>query len=142
MTGFCYTRGMKKFFNIFFVVLGVLFLLELLMIAYFFIVDPWNIKPFIFPDKSASSERVITEQGMQESDVSGTQAETSASTGVTPAQAKALETVGIDPKAVAQSFTPEQIVCFEAILGAERVVEIKGGAVPSFSEYNSVKGCL
>ncbi len=61
---------------------------------------------------------------------------------VTDAQAKALQSVGVDPASVPASFTPEQIACFESVLGIERVAQIKGGAVPTFAEFTKSSACF
>jgi hypothetical protein len=83
------------------------------------------------------------------STIEGTSGESAADTttktessNLSPAQAGALEAVGIDPATMPQSFTPEQLTCFEAILGAQRVGEIKAGATPTIPEFYSAKGCI
>lgn len=128
---------MKKFFTIFFVALGVVFFILLLILAYLFIFDPYNFKPFITggnaPVKSIQTKSTTTSQ-MSEVNTE--------SSNLSPAQTKALETVGIDPSTLPQSFTAEQFNCFESILGKTRVEEIKAGSVPSFSEFNQAKNCI
>lgn len=128
---------MKKFFTIFFVALGVVFFILLLILAYLFIFDPYNLKPFITggntPVKSVQTKSDTTSQ---------TPEANTGSSNLSPAQTKALETVGIDPNTLPQSFTAEQLQCFETILGKARVEEIKAGATPSFSEFNQAKSCI
>jgi hypothetical protein len=140
--GLVYLNDMKKFFTVMFVFMGVLFLLQLIALAYFFIIDPYNLKPILFPaDRSATTAPVSANEisGGEESTNNGEQAtETS---GMTAAQAEALSSVGLDADA-AQSFTPEQITCFEALLGAPRVAEIKAGAVPTMGEFYTVRSCM
>jgi hypothetical protein len=63
-------------------------------------------------------------------------------TGVSPSQAKALESVGINPETVPPQFTPEQISCFVGILGQARVDAIVAGAVPTPAEFFQAKDCL
>ncbi len=130
---------MKKFFTIFFVVLGVIFFIILLVLAYLFIFDPYNLKPFI-TGSNTSTKSIQTESNTtsQTSDVN-TNTESS---NLSPAQTKALEAVGIDPSTLPQSFTNEQLKCFETILGKARVDEIKAGATPSFTEFNQAKSCI
>jgi hypothetical protein len=137
---------MKKFFTIFFIILGVVFFLILMAIAYLFIADPFNIKPFIF--NTAGSSAVVEEvrdNGTTANEASDTEASAiteTKSTNLSPAQAGALEAVGIDPATVPQSFTPAQLTCFETILGAKRVGEIKAGATPTIPEFYAAKGCI
>lgn len=128
---------MKKFFTVLFVGMGVLFLLQLIALAYLFVVDPYNLKPILFPaDTSAATAP------SNDTDESTNFAEPAADTaGMTAAQAEALNSVGLDASAAA-SFTPEQIMCFERLLGAPRVAEIKAGAVPTMAEFYTVRECL
>ncbi len=130
---------MKKFFTIFFVVLGVAFFVLLLILAYLFIFDPYNLKPFITGENTpAKSIQTKSDSTSQTSEVESN----TESSNLSPAQTKALETVGIDPGTLPQSFTAEQLLCFETILGKTRVEEIKAGATPSFSEFNQAKSCI
>jgi len=69
---------------------------------------------------------------------------TGGSTGfqLSEAQKSALQAFGIDPSKVPSSITAQQEACFTAALGAERVAQIKGGAVPSAVEFFKAKGCI
>jgi hypothetical protein len=131
---------MKKFFIGLFVVMGVLFLLQMLALTYLFVVDPYNLKPILFPSERTpvSTSASDTNGATITDEVEGSVAEPS---GVNAAQAEAMSSVGLDASAV-QSFTPEQIACFEALLGAPRVAEIKSGAVPTIGEFYTVRGCM
>jgi hypothetical protein len=141
---------MKKFFAGFFIVLGVIFFIILLILAYLFIFDPYNIKPFIFNDQTSVSKLALSESQSANSDSTAKETENTDSVteevdkapNLSPAQEKALETVGIDPAAVPQSFTPEQLTCFEAVLGKARVDEIKAGDTPSATEFFKAKSCI
>ncbi len=137
---------MKKFFNYLFVGMGVLFLLQLIALAYFYVVDPLNLKPLLFgnPDASKSTSTNSAQQSDSGSVNSEGQAEASASSqsNLTPEQERALQLVGIEPEAIPQSFTEAQLRCFVEILGQERVDEIKAGATPSMSEYYQAKDCV
>ncbi len=145
---------MKKFLTIFFVSLGVIFFLILLALAYFFIADPYNIKPFIFGNDSSQVQVINNQQQNITDDATATVSsdenkESNSSTDVptqesnlSPAQAKALDTIGVNPDVVPQSFTPAQLKCFEAILGIDRVNEIKNGDTPSLKEFYDAKACV
>lgn len=134
---------MKKIFTVLFVSMGVLFLLQLIALAYFFVVDPYNLKPILFPaDRPVSTAPASTnEVNGNETEQTTEGAASAEASGMTAAQAEALNSVGLDASA-AQSFTPEQIACFEALLGASRVAEIKAGAVPTMAEFYTVRECM
>lgn len=61
---------------------------------------------------------------------------------VTAEQKQALIKYGISASAIPATISVTQEACFVKALGAERVVEIKGGAVPSLIEFAKAKGCL
>jgi hypothetical protein len=121
---------MKKFLNIFFVTLGVIFFVLILIGTYFFVTDPLNLKPMIF----GSDSEVVAEE--VEGTVVGKNPVLNAS------QEKALETFGIDPASIPSSITPEQESCFVEILGQARVNEIKAGDSPTATEYFKARGCV
>lgn len=127
---------MKKFFNIFFVVLGIIFFILILLGAYFFVTDPLNLKPLLFGGDSAAETT---------SDTPDTEPDTAvpdANPNLSPSQEKALETFGVDPAVVPSSITPEQEACFIEKLGAERVNEIKAGDAPTATEFFKAKDCI
>ncbi|OGG61311.1 hypothetical protein A3C87_01090 [Candidatus Kaiserbacteria bacterium RIFCSPHIGHO2_02_FULL_49_34] len=117
---------MKKFFTIFFVVLGVIFFTLILAAVVFFIVDPFGLKPMLFGG-DATSESATTKD---------------ANPLLTESQEKTLQTFGIDPANVPSTITPEQEACFVEKLGEERVAEIKGGDSPTAAEYFKAKDCI
>ena len=122
---------MKKFFNIFFVVLGVIFLIIILIGGYFFITDPMNLKPIFF-----GSDSEITTG----SNNSGVQVDKNPALSET--QEKALETFGIDPADIPSEISPAQEQCFVGAIGAARVEEIKAGDSPTPTEFFKAKGCI
>ena len=122
---------MKKFLNIFFVTLGVIFFLLILAVATFFFVDPWNLRPLLF------DSGVDTEMKAENID-----AESDKHPALNAAQEKTLETFGVDPAALPTEITSEQEDCFVEKLGAERVNEIKAGDTPSATEFFRAKDCI
>lgn len=118
---------MKKFLNIFFVVLGAIFLFVILVGLYFFVADPLNLKPLFLnggsnsgmSDESTDSHPLLNES-----------------------QQAVLEAVGINPDEVPTEITAEQEACFEARLGADRVAEIKAGASPTPTEIYKARDCI
>jgi len=125
---------MKKFFSIFFITLGVIFSILILIAIYFFITDPFNLKPMIFGSSDTRST--------QSSATTDTGSETDQNPALSDTQEKALETFGIDPAAVPASITPEQEACFIEKLGAARVEEIKAGDSPTATEFFTAKSCI
>ena len=125
----------------FFTTLGVIFFLLLLVLMYLWWSDPFGIKPML----SLLGETVTEEEAVNSQAVT-TQSENVTDTAVgvnlTHEQAAILEQVGVNQAEVPDSFTAEQIVCFESILGAPRVAEIKAGATPTLSEVFRARVCL
>lgn len=123
---------MKKFFNVFFVTLGVIFFIIILIGAYFFITDPLNLKPLLFnKDNSEKSES------------SGTFGDSlDKNPLLNESQEKSLEAIGIDPANIPSEITPEQETCFVEIFGQVRVNEIKAGDSPTATEIIKARSCL
>jgi len=127
---------MKKILNIFFVTLGVIFLIIILVGTYFYITDPLNLKPIIFGNNNSRVDLEVTAETDSE------ETSTDKNPLLNTAQEQALESVGVDPINVPNQFTPEQITCFESVLGAARVAEIRAGATPTAMEYLKAKDCV
>lgn len=119
---------MKKVLTVFFVTLGVIFFILILVGTYFFVTDPLELRPLLFGTNE-------TEQ------LEGT-TETDKNPLLSEEQEQALETFGIDPASVPSEITPEQEQCFEAELGEERVDEIRAGASPKPTEFFKTEHCL
>ena len=137
---------MKTFFTRLFVGLGVVFVLQLIFLAYLYFADPYNLKPLLFPqsvNKTQESSRVDNNNSTTEAlGDAGSTENHSDSSNVSSDQAKALESVGVSPDSVPQSFTAAEQACFESILGVERVNQIKAGDTPSLSEFYAARKCL
>lgn len=122
---------MKKFFNIFFVILGIIFFVLILAGTLFYVIDPYNLKPLLFGSDSKIESSDSTSTTQQDKNPI-----------LNEKQEKALETVGIDPANVPTNFTPEQESCFVEKIGAQRVSEIKAGDAPTASELIKGRNCL
>lgn len=141
---------MKRFFEVFFMVLGVIFFVIILAGTYFFITDPLNLKPLIFNQKEQQECDFIDDDCLPSDTpmMKDIDAKPSSNTtedknpNLSPTQEKALETIGVPPENIPSSFTPEQVACFEKILGQERVVEIKAGDTPTATEFYKAKECI
>jgi len=117
---------MKKALIIFFVILGVIFLIGILIGIGFYIAS--SISPKTVSENSGNSDAADTQ-------VSG-------GFSLSDSQIQALASFGIDPSAIPSSITPEQESCFVATLGADRVAEIKSGALPSAIDFFKAKSCI
>jgi hypothetical protein len=123
---------MKKFFTVFFITLGVIFSIIILIVIYLFIADPFKIKPLLFGSPAKT-------QSVTNSDTTS-----NTNSGLSDTQKKALEAVGVNPATLPSpsSITPAQEACFTEKLGATRVAEIKAGASPTATEIFTAKTCL
>lgn len=137
-------KSMKRFLNIFFVSLGVIFFIIILTLAYLWVADPFEIKPLIeryqTPSVSVSSEaESVPARGGESAVVTDV---TDRNPNLTPAQEDALNLVGIDPGVLPEEITPKQMSCFTEVLGEARVNEIKAGAAPTPVELFKARECL
>lgn len=128
---------MKRFFEVFFIVLGVIFFIIILIAIYFFITDPLNLKPLIFDQDKQEVKSDTNSENSVEKNLTEDK-----NPNLTPLQEKALKSVGIEPESIPSSFTPEQTACFENKIGKERVEAIKAGDSPTPAEFYKAKGCL
>lgn len=126
-----YNLNVKKFINGFFVFLGILFLILLIVLATVYITDGYGIRSLLTGSSSSPS--------LSESDTSDSSDKNSL---LSDSQEKMLENIGIDPASLPSEITPEMLACFETKLGKERTDEIKGGASPTPIDYAKAKGCF
>jgi hypothetical protein len=126
----------------FFVVLGAIFFLILLGLAYFIIADPLNLRPIMM--SMYGSENVVENSALSEEgrDATGVEVQAREDLPINETQASALESVGINPASVPNQFTSEQVTCFVGILGQARVDAIVAGDTPTPSEFYKAKECL
>jgi cytoskeletal protein RodZ len=152
---------MIKIFTYFFVTLGVLFFCIILVASYLYIVNPNGIQTRLDPlvtevleedfglgrDAFTGNQKDQTKAESQESatdsssEATPVTEENPGTVQITPAQAEALQALGIDPSVVT-SITPEQEACFVRTLGQERVDEVKAGATPSPIDLFKAKECI
>jgi len=132
-------ESLKRVCTVFFLTLGVIFFILILI----------GVGVFLFRDQlfgvDTPTDAVVPPQSATSS--SETRSPTTTNTidtgvPVTPSQQEALNAWGIDPASLDATLTPDRIACFVSILGAERVAEIKAGAVPSPMEFFKVQTCL
>ena len=125
---------MKNFLNTFFVTLGVIFFLLIIVTGYVYVADPFEIKPLI---KTFTSQR-----SAQTSGTAGQNGMTDKNPLLNREQEKAFEAIGIDPSALPSQITPAMEACFYEKLGAARASEIKAGAAPTATDYFIARACL
>ncbi len=124
----------KKILNTFFVTLGVIFFVIILLGVYLYIADPFNLREMV--------DETIPDMGIADSEEVADGVVEDKHPLLSPTQEKTLETFGVDPAAVPSSITPEQEACFEAELGTVRVNEIKAGDSPTAIEFLKAKDCI
>lgn len=124
-----------KVLQIFFMALGVIFFIVIILSAYVFIADPFHLKPlyqaFFLPSAVTSTE-VITNSNTAKTK----------NPLLTPAQEQALTQAGIDPAKLPTTITPKMEECFVTILGQRRVDEINSGSAPTFGDFFAARTCL
>ncbi len=138
---------MVKIIKTFFVVLGVIFFVLLVIVISFFIKDPYNLRPIlmpvisemIFPNSSSSDDLKTISNNTPEYTTS---LKVNGSSSLTSDQANALKAIGVDPNSLPTTITPEQEECFVKIFGQIRVNEIKAGDTPTATEFIKGTSCL
>jgi hypothetical protein len=139
---------MKKFFEIFFITLGVIFFLLILAGVYFWVADPFGLKPVIKMFTASSNQSSMIEGGKNifpktlNPDLNVATTSDSKKPILNSQQESALKAIGIDPAKLPSSITPAQEKCFIDALGTQRVNEIKAGAAPTPFDLFKAKGCL
>lgn len=133
---------MKKILNVFFVILGVIFFIIILIGIYLFVADPYNLKPLILGSGTGSS--TVTQGSSSAADNTPNAAQDSADQNpvLNQDQETALQAVGIDPTTVPSTISPEQESCFIDTIGAARVEAIKAGDSPTALEIFAGRNCL
>ena len=121
---------MKKFLNIFFVTLGVIFLIQIIVLLYIWFADPFHIRPMIDMLTADTPQLVESSAGAVDKHPA-----------LSAQQEAALESVGINPANLPTTVTPEMESCFTAKLGSARVAEIKAGDTPTATEVFTTREC-
>jgi len=131
---------MKKFLNVFFVTLGVIFSIIILFVIYLFIFDPLNLKPLIFGSNTTTN--TVKTEAAKSSEQNQNNSSENVSFSFSDAQKKTLQSFGIDPTTLPTTITATQQTCLEGKLGTARFAEIKAGASPNAIEFYNAKSCL
>jgi len=117
-----------KILNIFFVTLGVIFFILLMIGLYLLVADPFDIKPLIFPAASSTAGAATSTP--------------SSNPLISSEQKAALEKLGIDTAKLPSTISPAMETCFTEKLGTTRTNEIKQGSLISAIDLIKVQSCL
>ncbi len=118
----------------FFITLGVIFLILILLLTVFIIVDPFKLRPLI----SSMVEIPFISNNTSENKFNSTETHPF----LTEQQANTLKTMGIDPETLPTEITPDMEMCFTEKLGEQRVNEIKAGSEVTAVDYLKAKDCV
>lgn len=133
-------RTLLKILNYFFVVLGVLFFILILIGVYLFTVDPFGIKPLLGNLGISPSSAVNMIVGKKtEPATSGT---TTKNPLITSEQEKTLQSMGIDTAKLPTEITPAMENCFVQKLGAQRAKEIESGSAITPMDFLKASSCI
>jgi hypothetical protein len=123
---------MRKFFERFFMVLGVIFFILILAGAYIVLADPFGLRP-IWSALTGGSPAPSASPAAAAQDKHSL---------LTPQQEQTLQKIGVDPASLPSTITPAMEACFTQKLGADRVAEIKAGSAPTPVDFFQAKSCL
>lgn len=132
---------MKKFLQILFMTLGVIFFIIIIAGVYLYVADPYEIKPLI---KSLTGQTVPTTTTTNQTNDTTSQTNNTVNKNslLSPTQEESLKKIGIDPTVLPSEITPEMEQCFYAKLGEKRANEIKAGSEPTTADYFAARSCL
>jgi len=121
-------KTLLKILNVLFVILGVIFFILLLVVAYLWIADPFNVKPLLFPAQTPASNTMTKTPSNNPL--------------LTQEQIAGLQKLGIDTSKIPSSISPAMESCLVAKLGAVRTTEIKQGSLITAIDLYQAQSCL
>jgi len=110
--------------------LGVVFLLQVAVLAYLWFADPFELRPVI--QELMGGRAPVGEEGST-ADVHPL---------LDPQQEAALTKLGVDPAALPRTLSPALMSCFRDTLGDARVDAIQGGERPTAQDFFTARACL
>ena len=119
-----------KILNIFFMLLGIIFLI---LITYLWIVDPFKIKPEGLTIRTLYSAITGNKVAIDNVDKNPL---------LTEEQEALLESIGVNPSTLPQEITPALQACFVTNLGDERIAQIINGSSPTTTDYFKASSCI
>lgn len=141
-----FMKILLKVLNYFFVTLGVLFFILILIGVYLFMADPFGVKPLLgnLGISPGAAVNIIT--GKQTAPATATSPTTTKTTTknplITPEQEKTLQSMGIDTAKLPTEITPALEDCFTQKLGAQRTAEIKQGSAITPVDFLKASSCV
>ncbi|MFA6410002.1 MAG: hypothetical protein WCW26_00285 [Candidatus Buchananbacteria bacterium] len=122
-------KKLLKILNWFFVALGIIFLILIIIVAYLFMADPFKLKPVLktwFEPAAVTNNATTTDKNPL----------------LTVEQEKTLESLGVNPAALPTAITPKMEKCFTEKLGQARVAEIIKTGQPTAADFFAARACL
>lgn len=110
--------------------LGVLFLLQIAVLAYLWYADPLELRPVILQLVGRTAH---TEERGDTADAHPL---------LDAEQESALQALGVDPATLPRTLSPELVACFRRTLGDARVDAIQGGERPTAADLFDARSCL
>lgn len=107
--------------------LGILFLIELIAIGYFYFADPLGL---FQKDTTVNTTEKVVDQPADNNPL------------LNESQEAALEKIGVDTTSLPSTITPAMESCFIEKLGQPRVDEIISGDSPSAIDLFKAKDCI
>ena len=130
-------KTLLQILNWFFVTLGVIFLILVIIISYIWIADPFNLKPLI-PSGISPVSVIKTITGNNEVKIDNIDKNPL----LTEEQEAQLESLGIEPADLPTEITPEMEKCFTEKLGEDRANQIIQGSSPTPADFLKASSCL
>ena len=107
--------------------MGVLFILQLSLLAYLWFADPFNIRPML---SNQTIDLLPSAPGADQHPI------------LTPDQENFLNSVGINPANLPTEIDKETEDCLRSKVSPERAAEIEAGATPTAMELLKARECL
>ncbi|MFH1667510.1 MAG: hypothetical protein ABH884_00595 [Candidatus Komeilibacteria bacterium] len=121
---------MKKFFKGLLICFGILFIIEIIAIAYLWFADPFDLRKYLEFGATLAMPSVTS-----------TQNDTGSNSVMNSAQEAALDSFGIDASVV-QNIDAATQKCLTDAVGQARAKEIIDGAAPNAVDFFKAKDCL
>lgn len=132
-----YMKTLIKILKIFFLILGVIFLIFIIGMGYIWIADPFNFKTLL-PSGVSPISIIKTFTGNSEVEIDNIDKNPLLS----EEQEAQLEYLGIEPSDLPSEITPEMEKCFTQKLGENRTKEIIDGDSPTIIDFFKASSCL
>ena len=130
-------KVLLKILNIFFVFLGIIFLILIIGVSYIWIADPFNLRTLL-PAGVSPISIIKTVTGNSKVEIDNIDKNPLLS----EEQEAQLESLGIDPADLPSEITPEMEKCFTQKLGETRTNQIIQGSSPTPADFLKASSCF